>query len=104
MAIFRILAKLSEKFGSVLKMPPIYKWFYAAEMLAAIASLAHLTQASALLSAQPDTALPIRGSLFQANTLEFALVFYYIPLTIALTIGLVITWKYWGWLITDRKR
>ena len=86
-------------------MPPIYKWFYVAEVFAAIASLAHLTQASTLLATPPGMpSSPIRGSPLQTNSLEFALVFHQIPLAIALTIGLIITWKYWGWLITDRKR
>lgn len=84
-------------------MPAFYKWFRVAEVFAAIASLAHLTQASTYLT-QSTTDSATRGSLLQANTLEFALVFYHIPLAVAITIGILVTWKYWGWLITDRKR
>ena len=84
-------------------MPPLFKWYYLAEILAGIAALAHLTRASTYLSL-PDSVTTTRGSLFQTSTLDFAFVFYHIPLVISLTISLIITWKYWGWLIKDRKQ
>jgi hypothetical protein len=97
--LFHILARLSEKFGSVLKMPPLYKWFYVAEVLVGFALVVHLLQASAYLSnpvAPPEKIWAITG-------VAFTLVFYQIPLAIAVTIGFIITWKYWGWLLTERK-
>lgn len=94
---------MSEKFGSVLKMPPLYKWFYVAQFFAGIAAFAHLTQASVFLTQGPDT-LPTRNLYLQPNSLEFTLLFYHLPQVISVTIGVIITWKYWGWLITDRKK
>ena len=93
--IFYILARLSEKFGSVLKMPPLYRWLYVSEALAAIALLAHLMQASSHLSA------PDRPTVLTAPTFTF--LFHHLPLAVAVTIALVVTWKYWGWLITERN-
>ena len=84
-------------------MSPIYKWFYVAEFFAGVGTLAHLLQASVYLS-QPLNPQTIRGSIFGPETLEFTLVFHHIPLAIAVTIGLIVTWRYWGWLVTDRKR
>lgn len=94
--LFHTLAKLSERFGSVLKMPPLYKWFYAAEAFAGISLLAHLFQANAILASPQQTVF--------TTTLEFSLLLYHIPLAIAVTIGMVITLKYWGWLIIEQKK
>jgi len=97
------LAKLSEKFGSVLRMPRYFRWFYLAEVFAAIAALAHLTQAATfLVQSQPN--LTAQGNLLPSNPVAFALVFHHVPLAISVTIGILVTWKYWGWLITDRKK
>lgn len=103
--LFYIMAKLSEKFGSVLKMPPFYKWFYSAQVFAGIAGLAHLIQASTYLAQSSGSAVPPGGFRFlHPSSLEFTLIFYHIPLAISVTIGLFVTWKYWSWVITDRKR
>ncbi len=82
-------------------MPPLYKWFYVAQIFAGIASLAHLTQASTYLT---QLTMTESSNPLQTNTLVFTLILYHLPLTISVTIGLLVTWKYWGWLITDRKR
>lgn len=93
------MAKVSERFGSVLRMPPIYRWFYIAEFFAAIAALAHLMQASIYLATMTpqETNSP-------NDSLDIVATFHLIPLAISVTIGLLVAWKYWGWLITDRKR
>jgi hypothetical protein len=101
--LFHILARLSEKFGSVLRMPAYYKWYYLAEVLTGVATLAHLMQASTYLA--QSAASPVEpGTLFKPTSLAFTLTFYHLPLVIAVTIGLFITWRYWGWLITDRNK
>ncbi len=94
--LFHILAKLSRRFGSVLKMNAVYKWYYLAEGLGIVALLAHLWQASAILS-------PPNASSF-ALTPAFILMFHHIPLAAAVTIGLVVTWKYWRWLIIEEDK
>ncbi len=80
-------------------MPPLYKWFYVAEALAGIALTAHLLQASAYLS-RPTA--PVK-QIWDVTGLAFTLIFYQLPLAAAVTIGIIITWKYWGWLLTERK-
>ncbi len=97
LVLFYIIAKLSERFGSVLKMPPLYKWFYLSEALTLVALVAHLIQAGNFLATPQNRAVRVMS-------LPFALVFYHLPLTIAVTLGLFITWKYWGWLITEQKK
>ena len=82
--LFHILAKLSRRFGSVLQMNAVYKWYYLAEGLGIIAMLAHLWQASAILS--------------------FILLLHHLPMATAVTIGLAVTWKYWRWLIIEEEK
>lgn len=105
MVLFYILAKLSERFGSVLKMPPLYKWYSLAQLFLGIALVAHLLQAIAFVAGSPVMhGQPTSGSLwYQPANPAFSILFYQFPLAIGLTVGLVITWKYWGWLITERK-
>lgn len=76
-------------------MPPYYKLYYLAEGLVVVAVLTHLTEANWSLTAS--------DSFMQTTGLTVSLYLYHLPLTIALTIGLVVTWMYWGWLITERK-
>ena len=94
--LFHILAKLSRRFGSVLKMTAVYKWYYLAEGLGVVALLAHLWQASTILS-PPNTPSIALSPIF-------ILVFHHIPLAAAVTIGLGVTWKYWRWLIIEEEK
>lgn len=77
-------------------MPPVYKRFYIAEVFAGIALLTHLYLAGDNLSYQID-------SSFVHNDIV-AIILYYFPLAISVTVGLMTTWKYWGWLIIEHKR
>lgn len=94
--VFHILAKLSRQFGSVLKMNAIYKWYYVAEGLGIIALLAHLWQASTLLSVPAGSAVALAP--------WFAIVLFDVPMAVAVTIGVVVTWQYWSWLIIEKEK
>jgi hypothetical protein len=91
--VFHILAKLSKQFGSVLKMPPYYKGYYFAEVLGGIAFVMHLWQASLLLSTPPSI----------SHNFIAVLWLYHLPLALAVTIALIITWKYWSWLFIEKE-
>ncbi len=95
LALFYILAKLSERFGSVIKMQPLYRYYYLALIFLAIASLAHLAVAKSVSApgSIPDW----------FNSTLFLLLAYHLPLTIGVTIGMVITWRYWSWLVTEQS-
>jgi len=80
-------------------MPPLYKWFYVAEALAGVALIAHLLQASAYLS-NPTVPTKQMGSV---TGCACTFMFYQLPPAIAVSFVLMITWKYWGWLLTERK-
>jgi hypothetical protein len=93
MILFYILAKLSERFGSVVKMRPIYRHYYTATLFLALGTAAHFLATLALTS----TDLP---AWFASPW--FLLLAHNLPLAIGVTIGLFITWRYWSWLVTER--
>jgi hypothetical protein len=93
--LFYILAKLSERFGAVVKMSPLYRYYYLSLVLAFISSTTHLIAARANLT---STNIP---NWFTDPW--FLLLAYHLPLTVGVTIGLYITWHYWSWLITEHN-
>ena len=93
--LFYILAKLSEKFGSVIKMSPIFRYYYVALGFWIIGFITHLLVARAVLTPESTSAWFVAP--------WFLLLAYHLPLAIGVTIGLVITWRYWSWLVTERN-
>lgn len=93
--IFYVLAKLSERFGSVVKMRPQYRYYYLALVFLTIGCIGHLLVLTADL-----TPANIHRWLVSPWFLMFA---YYLPLTIGVTIGLIITWRYWSWLVIEHN-
>lgn len=86
--MFFVLAKLSQRFGAVIKMPPIYRHYYLALIFVVISYVANLSFVVGLASVD--------------NTPAWILITtYYLPLTISVTWGLMITWRYWNWLVTE---
>jgi len=89
-----LLNQLSRKLGSVTKMPPFYRGYYVAIALVAIAGLARLAHISGLGNLeQPDIAW--------LGSTGFALLTYHVPLALAVTISLFVTWRYWSWLLRE---
>lgn len=93
LALLFILAKLSERFGSVVKMKPYYRGYYVALLFLLVGYLTHLIRAGANINPQniPET----------LNQPWFLFLTFHLPLTIGVTISLVITWIYWRWLVTE---
>lgn len=94
--LFYILAKLSERLGSVERMAPLYRYYYVAAGFVLLALLTQFVIARAALS--PDN---VPAWLF-----SFWLVFllYYLPQAIGVTIGLLVSWRYWSWLVTHLEK
>ena len=93
--LFYILAKLSERFGSVIKMPPIYRYFYLAILLFLVSYMANLLVVRTIVTPEDNPAW--------LTAPWFLLLAYHLPMAIGVTIGLIITWRYWSWLITERN-
>lgn len=89
-----LLNQLSRKLGAVTKMPPYYRGYYVAIVLGVCAFLARLVHISALGNlGQPDVAW--------LGSTTFALLGFYLPLALAVTVSLFVTWRYWSWLLHE---
>jgi uncharacterized membrane protein len=84
-----VLARLSQRLGDVTHARHYYRWYYVAACFVAVAILIQVMQDQPPLAASPN--LTILGIIlhdgFQA---------------LGLTIGLIITWYYWSWLLAER--
>lgn len=89
-----ILARLSERFGAVVKMPPLYKYYYLALGLVIISLLTQFITVGAQLTLLPG--------FDWLKAPWFLLILYHLPLGVSMTIALIVTWRYWSWLITER--
>ena len=89
-----ILAQLSERFGSVIKMSPLYRGYYVAMLFLFMSWLTHAVVAGATMEPAQAPAM--------INQPWFLFVTYHLPLAIGVTISLVVTWLYWSWLVTER--
>jgi hypothetical protein len=88
------LAAFSQRMGQVRKMPSLYRGFYLGVACLSIAFLIRFLRVSALL-ASPE------GATF-LNDDRFHLLAYHLPLAVGLTVSLLVTWRYWSWLLRER--
>ena len=95
LVILYVLAKLSERFGTVIKMRPRYRYYYIGLSLVFIGWIAQLLVM--VVGLMPTSAQ------FWLNSSWFLLLAYYLPVALGVTIGLVITWRYWSWLVAERN-
>jgi hypothetical protein len=92
--LFYILARLSEKLGAVTKMAPHYRWFWVGLGFLVIALIAQFLRIG-VLSTEQDSYLGLEAPVFYLIT-------YHLPMAIGITISLVVTWRYWSWLLSER--
>jgi hypothetical protein len=90
---FNILANLSRRYGEVIRLPPYYRGFYIAMVLVFGAFLGHLVQDSVIIA--PEQA----PSILTADW--FYILTFYLPLAVAVTIGLAVSWRYWAWILKE---
>jgi hypothetical protein len=76
-------------------MRPVYKLYYLAAFFVTLALIGRSLRVSVFWA--PQDAIP---SLL--NSQPFYLFLYHVPLAAGLTLGLAITWHYWGWLLKER--
>lgn len=86
-----VLASLSQRLGSVTRAPRYYLGFYLGAALIGISVLARLLNIGRGTQAAQEL---VRDPLW---------VILYIGLpAVALTIGVIIAWRYWSWLLAER--
>lgn len=87
-----VMAQISRRFGEVTHRPPLYRAFYVALALLVFPLVVRLLALG--LTAQQIADLG-------GNTLEAAL--HDLPLAASITLAVVVTWRYWGWLVYARE-
>ena len=92
--LFFVLAKLSERFGSVVRMSPLYRYYYLSLFLVLIGASVQV------LAFRAETVTSIPAWI---TAPWFLLLAHHLPLAIAVSIGIYVTWHYWSWLITERN-
>lgn len=92
--LFHILARLSQKLGEVTRMPAYYRWYRVGQALWGIALLTQLLRVSLVL----DPA----GSPSWLGSPWLYLLTHYLPMAVGVIIGLIVTCRYWIWLLTER--
>ncbi len=93
--LFYILAKLSERFGSIIRMKPLYRYYYVALVFLMIGCITQFLVAL-------EASIPQNISVWFVDV-RVLFVAYHLPLAIAATIGLTVTWRYWSWLVTEQN-
>jgi small-conductance mechanosensitive channel len=87
-----VLGMLSRRLGKATRARPLYFGFFAAAVLLFITALLHI--ANAFIGFAPLTD-PVTDPFW-------VLVFNGLP-AIGVTIGLVLVWRYWSWLLAERS-
>lgn len=85
------LVSVNQKLGAMTKMKPYYRWLYLAAFFVIVSLLIRLLRTSVFWA--PQQAPPLLTSDL------FYMALYYVPFSIGMTITLMVTVKYWGWLL-----
>lgn len=85
-----VLGLLSKRLGSVTRTPPYYLWLFVAAGLMTISTLARLVNLGL-------------GTMAAAGVDDdLGLVLFYVGLpAVAITLGIVVVWRYWSWLLAE---
>jgi hypothetical protein len=86
-----VLALLSQRLGAVTKRPPLYRWFFLSVAIIGVAIILRVIGLSV-----PDGPDIDFGNMITL-LYDFALV-------IGLSLAVVIAWRYWGWLLSERGK
>ena len=84
-----VIALLSQRLGAVTKRAPLFRWFFVS---AALVSIGIIWRIFGLII--PN---------MPARDLD-ATFFYDIPLAAGLVIAVVVAWRYWSWLLSERGK
>jgi hypothetical protein len=92
---FYILANLSRRYGEVIRLPPYYQGFYLAMVLIGVAFVGHLIQDTVIIAPEEAPSLLTND--------WFHLFSYYLPLAIAISVAIAVSWRYWSWILKEQK-
>ena len=95
MYMVHVLTSLSQRLGAVTKVRPYYRGYYVAQVCLAVALVGRLLEVTTFRS--PPQELPA----FLVDPV-IVLLGYHLSLIVGLTIAIVVTIRYWGWLWHER--
>lgn len=87
MLMLVIFGELSRRLAVVVRTKPFHRWFYVAAIFVAIGVVYRLLNVGE------------SANYFNVTEHPEAASWYIVPMTIGLFTGIVIAWRYWGWLI-----
>jgi hypothetical protein len=87
-----VMAQISHRFGEVTHRPPLYRVFFVAIGLTVCPLVVRLLAIGLTDRQSAD---------WGDNSLEAAI--HDIPLVLAITLSVVVAWRYWGWLVYARE-
>ncbi|MEW6579464.1 MAG: hypothetical protein AB1435_09735 [Chloroflexota bacterium] len=87
-----VLAQISRRFGQVMGRSPLYRGFYAALVLLLPPLVVRLLAVGLTASEQRATG---GGSAWALA--------HDLPLAAAVTLAVVVAWRYWGWLVRGQE-
>lgn len=90
-----LYTNLSRRLGAVTKMPSYHRWFTVGGGFMALAMSASILRAAAHLSCKEEVAF--------LTSPQFGLFLVHVPLFIGVTISVVVTWRYWSWLLVGER-
>jgi hypothetical protein len=88
-----LFSNFSRRLSAVTKMKDHTRWFRLASGLIAVAATSQVIRATAALA---------KETLAFLCAPWFALLSFYIPLAIGVTLALVLVWYYWGWILKEK--
>ena len=87
-----VMAQISRRFGEVTHRPPLYRGFYVAMVLMLFPLVVRLLAIGLAEDARND----LGGNSVEALSHD-------LPLALGITLGVIIAWRYWGWLVYARE-
>ncbi len=88
-----LFSNFSRRLSAVTKMKDHTRWFRLASGLIAVSATSQVIRATAALAQEAPAFLCASW---------FALLSFYMPLAIGVTLALVLVWYYWGWILKER--
>ena len=90
-----IMGRLTQRWELVTRSKSHYYLFFVSAALIGVALLGRLIRAGNMISDTSPTTLSDPRSWLYISV-------YYVPLTIGMTMSLVVTWRNWGWLLREQ--
>ncbi len=84
-----VLALLSQRLGAVTKRPPLYRWLFVSVVLVGISVISRLVNLGTAESLDHGSAVVMLDD---------------ITLALGLTLAVIVAWRYWSWLLSERGK